>query len=62
MGISVSRLPFKEEYCRDCSVILARYNLKYFTDSKIAELTRLHYHKHIKSGHALVTTTTEDSQ
>ena len=37
-------------------------NPKYFTDSKIAELTRLHYHNHIKSGHALVTTTTEDSQ
>jgi hypothetical protein len=49
-------------FCRDCTVVLARYNLKYFTDSKIAELTRLHYQAHIKGGHALVTMTSEDSQ
>lgn len=64
IGISVPnkiRLAFKEVYCQDCSVILARFNLKYFTDSKVAELTRLHYHTHIKRGHALVTITSEDS-
>ncbi|MGA9154793.1 MAG: hypothetical protein WBZ36_29770 [Candidatus Nitrosopolaris sp.] len=48
-------LPFKEVHCRDCTLVLARYNVKYFTDSKIAELVRLYYHAHIKAGHALVT-------
>ena len=55
-------MPFKEVHCRDCTTILARYNLKYFTDSKIVELTRLYYQAHIKSGHALITRTTEDLQ
>jgi hypothetical protein len=56
---NVAEMTFKEVYCRDCSTVLARYNLKYFSESKIAELTRLHHQAHIKSGHALVTRSSE---
>gem|GEM_PF-2099482 len=48
-------LSFKEIHCRDCTMVLAKYNVKYFTDSKIAELIRLYYQAHIKAGHGLVT-------
>ncbi|HYA84757.1 MAG TPA: hypothetical protein VEH06_15110 [Candidatus Bathyarchaeia archaeon] len=52
---SLPTLSFKEIHCRDCTMVLARYNVKYFTDSKIAELTRIYYQAHIKAGHAIVT-------
>jgi len=52
-------LKFKEIHCHDCNLLLARYNIKYFTDSDIAELVRLHYSTHIKSGHALSTRISE---
>lgn len=45
---------FKEIYCRDCDIVLARYNMVYFSDSNIAELVRLHYPSHVKSGHSLM--------
>ena len=48
-------MTFKEVYCQDCKLILARYNAKYFKDSNITELVRLHYSTHIKSGHSLTT-------
>ena len=41
-------------------MVLARYNLKYFTDSKIDELNRSHHQAHIKSGHALVMSVSQD--
>jgi hypothetical protein len=48
-------VPFKEIYCSDCKLVLARYSTKYFTDSDIHELMRLHYSSHIKDGHAMET-------
>ncbi len=45
---------FKEIYCQDCNVVLAKYNIVYFSDSNIAELARLHYPLHAKNGHSLV--------
>jgi hypothetical protein len=45
---------FKEIYCQDCNVVLAKYNVVYFNDSNIAELARLHYPQHAKNGHSLV--------
>jgi hypothetical protein len=46
-------VPFKEIYCSDCKIILARYSSKYFSDSDILELMRLHYSSHIKDGLAM---------
>jgi hypothetical protein len=50
---TISSLPFKEIYCSDCKIMLARYSLKYFTDANINELVRLHFLAHIKNGHSL---------
>jgi hypothetical protein len=46
---------FKEVYCADCKMILARYSVKYFTDMDINELVHIHYSAHIKEGHAIET-------
>jgi hypothetical protein len=46
---------FKEVYCADCKMVLARYSTKYFTDADITELVRIHYSAHIKEGHAIET-------
>lgn len=48
-------LAFKEIYCSDCKIVLARYSTKYFTDADINELVRLHYSSHIKDGHSMET-------
>jgi hypothetical protein len=45
---------FKEIYCEDCNIVLAKYNVVYFSDSNIAELARSHYPLHVKNGHSLV--------
>lgn len=47
-------VPFKEIYCQDCKIILARYNEDYFSDSSIDELSKLHYFYHIREGHSIV--------
>ncbi|AIC14547.1 hypothetical protein [Nitrososphaera viennensis] len=44
---------FKEVYCADCKMVLARYSVKYFTDADINELVHVHYSAHIKEGHAI---------
>jgi len=53
-------LPFKEIYCSDCKIVLARYSMKYFTDADINELVRLHYSAHIKDGHSMETRVAEN--
>jgi len=52
-------MKFKHVYCRDCNLLLAKYNTRYFSDVNIAELVRIHYHSHIKQGHSLVTRTAD---
>ncbi len=42
---------FKEIYCSDCKMVLARYSTKYFTDPNINVLVRSHFFTHIKNGH-----------
>jgi hypothetical protein len=50
----MQRVPFKEIYCQDCKIILARYNEDYFSESSIDELSKLHYYYHIREGHSIV--------
>ena len=47
-------MPFKEIYCHNCKKILGRYNEKYFSDLKIAEIIKANYASHIHEGHQLV--------
>jgi len=46
---------FKEVYCANCKIVLARYSIKYFNDADITELVRIHYSLHIKEGHVVET-------
>ena len=46
---------FKEVYCADCKRVLARYAIKYFSDSDINELVHVHYSSHVKEGHEVET-------
>jgi hypothetical protein len=42
---------FKEIYCSDCKMVLAKYSTKYFTDPNV--LVRSHFFTHIKNGHSM---------
>lgn len=46
---------FKEVYCANCKMVLAKYSTKYFDDADITELVRIHYSSHIKEGHVVET-------
>jgi hypothetical protein len=46
---------FKEIYCSDCKIVLARYSTKYFTDANINVLVRQHLFMHIRKGHSMET-------
>ncbi|HEX6252743.1 MAG TPA: hypothetical protein VFZ55_00860 [Nitrososphaera sp.] len=46
---------FKEVFCSDCKMVLARYSTKYFTDLNINVLVRSHFSTHIKMGHSMET-------
>ena len=46
-------LKFKEIFCSDCKMVLARYSTKYFTDLDINVLVRSHFFTHIKKGHSM---------
>jgi hypothetical protein len=45
----------KEIYCRDCRLLLAKFNTEYFSDNTISEIVRVQYRSHIKDGHSLST-------
>jgi hypothetical protein len=47
------RTEFKEVYCNNCKKTLARYNVKYFSDAKIAELIKSTHAAHYRDGHEL---------
>jgi hypothetical protein len=46
---------FKEIYCSDCKIVLARYSTKYFTDANINVLVRQYFFMHIRKGHSMET-------
>ncbi|HWP78638.1 MAG TPA: hypothetical protein VNL34_03185 [Candidatus Nitrosotenuis sp.] len=46
-------MEFKEVYCNNCKKTLGRYNTKYFSDAKIAELIKSTHAAHYRSGHEL---------
>jgi len=46
-------LEFREIYCNNCKKILGRYNVKYYSESKIAELIKDNHAFHVRQGHHL---------
>ena len=47
-------MDFREIYCHNCKKILGRYNERYFSELKIAEIIKSDYASHIHEGHQLV--------
>ena len=48
-----SCMSFKEIYCSDCEIVLAKYSTRYFTNLDIDMLVRSYFSSHIKNGHAI---------
>ena len=44
-------MEFREIYCNNCNEVLGRYNVKYYTKSKIAELIKESHAVHLRKGH-----------
>lgn len=49
----VIQLEFREIYCNNCKKVLGRYNIKYYSEAKIAELIRNSHALHVRNGHHL---------
>lgn len=47
-------MEYREVYCRDCKKVLGVYNIKYYTDDKIWEITQASHTSHIRNGHTLI--------
>ena len=44
-------MEFSEIYCNDCKKVLARYNIKYYSEDMIAELIQTVHVAHTRAGH-----------
>lgn len=42
---------YREIYCKDCKKIIGRYNIKYYSESKIGEVIQICHASHVKQGH-----------
>ena len=51
MSISIKLMEFSEIYCKDCKKVLARYNVKYYSEDMIAELIQTIHVIHTRAGH-----------
>jgi len=46
-------LEFREIYCINCKRVLGKYNVKYYSELKIAELIKNNHVSHVREGHHL---------
>ena len=44
-------MEFREIYCENCKKILGRYNSKYYSEPKIADLLKVSHVSHVRQGH-----------
>ncbi len=47
-------MEYKEIYCNNCKKTLGKYNVKYYSDEKIAELMKISHSSHIRNGHEVI--------
>ena len=47
-------MEFSEIYCNDCKKVLARYNIKYYSEDMIAELIQTIHVIHTRAGHHII--------
>ena len=50
---SKSHMEYREIYCNNCKKVLGRYNVKFYSDAKIAELLKDSHAVHVRQGHQL---------
>jgi hypothetical protein len=60
ISLKITELEFREIYCSDCKKVLGRYNVKYYSDAKIAELLKISHESHIRDGHKIDLRKTND--
>ena len=46
-------MEFREIYCTSCKKIIGRYNIKFFSEDKIAELMKTSHVTHVRNGHEI---------
>ena len=44
-------MEFREVYCISCKKVVGCYNIKFFTEDKIAEIIQTNHVSHIRNGH-----------
>ena len=44
-------MEFRELYCTNCKKVIGRYNIKFYDESKIAEILNTTHSNHVKNGH-----------
>ena len=44
-------MEFREIYCTSCKKIIGRYNIKFYSEDKIAELMKTSHVTHVRNGH-----------
>ena len=49
----LSLLEFREIYCINCKKVLGTYNVKYYSELKIAEVIKDNHVSHVRKGHHL---------
>jgi len=47
------QLKFKEIYCHSCKKSIGKYNVKYYSDARIAELLKAGSNPHVREGHQI---------
>ena len=47
-------MEFNEIYCNYCKKSLGKYNVKFYSDEKIAEVINNSHSSHVKSGHHII--------
>ena len=49
--MSINLVEFREIYCDSCKKVLARYNVKYYSEDMVAGLIQTIHVTHTRSGH-----------
>ena len=52
-------MEFKELYCTNCKKVIGRYNIKFYNETKIAEILNTTHSNHVKNGHSITIRTLE---
>ena len=46
-------MEFREIYCTSCKKVIGRYNIKFYSEDKIAELMKTNHVAHVRNGHQI---------